>query len=136
MCSIAIIVFVLDRITKYLASHLSSRIGWDNLGLELSKNSGAAFGIMKGYPYLLIPVSILFICILVYLILTNKSRHPLLPYCFGLMLGGAAGNLFDRIFAGRVIDFISIWIWPNFNIADSALTIGAICAIIILWKNP
>ena len=59
----------------------------------------------------------------------------MLQFAAGLLLGGTIGNLIDRVAYGAVIDFIDFRVWPVFNIADSAVTIGVIILIVLLWKK-
>jgi len=97
-------------------------------------NTGAAFGIFKGMNLLLIWISIIIIGAILY----NYDKIPkdTVPQIgFALIIGGAIGNLIDRIFLGHVIDFIDFRIWPAFNIADSAISIGAVLLIIYYWKK-
>ncbi len=100
-------------------------------------NKGAAFGILSGAGNtFFIVVSLIAISVIFYLLV--KERENYLAY--SLILGGATGNLVDRIFYGHVTDFLDIYIgryhWPAFNVADSVLTIGiGILAIKILFKG-
>ncbi len=104
----------------------------DYLRITYVTNPNALFGISLGhrfpYPILTAAVSV----IIAVLILTEKTK--LLSSAYGIILGGAIGNLIDRLRMGEVIDFIDAGIknyrWPTFNIADSAVTIGI---ILMLW---
>jgi signal peptidase II len=97
------------------------------------KNTGAAFGMFAGVSnYIFIIISLIAIVfIFLYMIKTEK---PLEKLSLSLILGGAAGNLIDRLTIGKVIDFIDIfvdsWHWPAFNVADAALTTGIILYLI------
>ena len=64
-----------------------------------------------------------------------KENEKALQIAFGLLLGGAIGNLIDRVLYGAVIDFIDLRIWPVFNIADSSVTISIIFLIFAVWKS-
>ena len=64
-----------------------------------------------------------------------KKEERLLNICLGALLGGALGNLIDRVLYGSVIDFLDFRVWPVFNAADSAITISAICLVVLLWKK-
>lgn len=98
------------------------------------KNTGAAFGLFAGVSnYFFIIISLIAIAfIFIYL---TKSERPPEKLSLSLILGGASGNLIDRLTIGKVIDFIDIyvdtWHWPAFNVADSALTVGIILYIIV-----
>jgi len=134
---ISIIVVALDQITKYLA--LTYINPYDSfkilpfLHLVLVTNKGAAFGMFKhiGSSFF-IAASVIAIIFVIYLLIRGKEDHLGLS----LILGGAIGNLVDRILYGSVVDFIDLSIgkyhWPAFNIADSALSVGV---TIILLNN-
>jgi len=96
-------------------------------------NTGAAFGLFQGHPFALTIVALIGVAALLLYVLFIYRRFPPLDnmqnrVAVGLILGGTVGNLIDRLnpSLGGVTDFISIGIWPAFNIADSAVTIGAI----------
>ena len=139
LSAIATVVAATDQLTK---SAITSRIGprqerfrldlIDNLiGLEYTENHGAAFGLFAGLTPVLAVASIVVLCGL----LIHFSRQPRPPLwetvAIGSIAGGAVGNLVDRVRLGYVVDFFSVGAWPNFNIADSAITIGV---LILLWS--
>lgn len=96
------------------------------IGLDYVQNSGAAFGILAGQPLLLAIAAVLASALFVGMMRTTLRTHPLVPVAVGLVLGGAIGNLLDRIRLGYVVDFVAVGTFPRFNIADSAITIGLI----------
>jgi signal peptidase II len=133
------IVFALDRVTKLA---IEARVSmWETivlipgvLNLVYTRNRGAAFGIFADAPdglreFLLIGVSVAVMGLIVWMMLQTGAA-PVTLAALGLLLGGAAGNLYDRVVAGSVTDFIQVFIgsyeWPSFNIADSAITVGAV----------
>lgn len=136
---IALAVVILDRYTKWLvATHISlhdsitviQRIFY----ITHVENRGAAFGIFNDSPAqwkigLLVLFSIAALVIVSALLW--KSRHAMTASAIGLslILGGAVGNLWDRLLSGRVVDFLLVYIgsyqWPAFNVADSAIVVGA-----------
>ena len=131
----ALITLILDIITKRLIvanlhPHQVKQVIGDWVRLTYIHNPGAAFGLFPGSRGVLIAVSIAAVFV-VSAVAWNKQRSvSVLP--LGLILGGAVGNLFDRIRLGEVVDFVQIGIppetyWPVFNVADSAVTIG------VLW---
>lgn len=135
---IAVAVTVLDQLTKYVAAGYLARHGElaliPFLNLALVHNTGAAFGIFSqagGWQNVFFIVVALIACVAILWMVWRLERKDLLLVS-GLMLilGGAAGNLIDRLVHGYVIDFIDVyyraWHWPAFNIADSAITIGAV----------
>ncbi len=131
------LVIVFDQITKYIAdNNLDLRVPlevFSGLNMTLCYNKGAAFSILSNaggwQRWFLMAVSFLFsVAVIVWLRDVDKSRKYLY-WGLALILGGAIGNLIDRTMFGYVIDFIDVyyqyWHWPAFNIADSAISIGA-----------
>lgn len=137
--STAAVAYVLDRLTKVLAeSHLANRppirVIPGVLDLRYTTNSGGAFGLFAGQPWLFFIATIL-VCLAIVAIASPKLTSTPTALGLGLILGGALGNLTDRIIrgdgiSGRVVDFVDFQIWPVFNVADSAIVTGA--AVIIL----
>jgi signal peptidase II len=129
---IVLVILSLDQltksiITKSLALNQSLPVIKGIFHLSLVHNRGAAFGLLKNQAPLFIFTSLVAI-ILIYLDL-RLHRHrqtSLYNISLGLILAGAFGNLIDRLFFGYVIDFLDFRIWPVFNVADSAITVGAI----------
>ncbi len=99
-------------------------------------NSGAAFGMFQGAGPLLAITSIVgMVAIAVYLF-NPGFAHPAVRAGLALMLGGAVGNLIDRVRMGEVTDFIKVPNWPAFNVADSAITVGVVFLIAaMVWTN-
>lgn len=101
------------------------------LYLTYVQNTGAAFGLFKGYAWMLLLVSV-FVCIYLLLELGKRQCSSILYECsLCLILSGAVGNLIDRARFGYVVDFLDFRVWPVFNIADSSITIG-VC--LIIWQ--
>ncbi|MDD5436393.1 MAG: signal peptidase II [Candidatus Omnitrophica bacterium] len=127
----ALLVFVLDRLTKIAAmSNMSYGQSIEVLPkvfhITFIRNDGTAFGLLKGQNTFLALLSVIAIIgILIYAV-THKRIGRGISVALGLVLGGALGNLFDRIRFGCVIDFFDFRVWPVFNVADSAITIGVI----------
>jgi signal peptidase II len=127
-------VWLLDRLTKLwveqqLAGRPPLRLIPGVLDLRFTTNSGGAFSIGQSAPWLFAGATI----VVSLLIVATAWRHTSTLTCvaLGLILGGALGNLTDRIvrgpgLRGRVVDFIDVHVWPVFNLADSAVVIGAI----------
>ena len=140
--TVVLAVVLFDRLTKHFLSGFldlneSIAVIPNILRFTLVHNTGIAFGFFKdcGLVFIIIPV------ILTGLLIYNVYYYRHSPYlsrtyivAFSLILGGAIGNLIDRIFLGYVVDFIDFRVWPVFNVADSAITIGA--AIILLRCIP
>ncbi|MBN2653872.1 MAG: signal peptidase II [Nitrospirae bacterium] len=138
---LAAAVFVLDQATKlvilkYVGPHdIISVTSFFNI--VFVENTGSAFGMFKSLGNVFfISVAVAAMAVVSYLII--KSRED--GIAFALVLGGAAGNLLDRIIRGAVVDFldfhVSGWHWPAFNVADSALTIGVgLLFISVIFKK-
>lgn len=134
LITVVAIVF-LDRVTKIFFAKVlllgeSIPVIHKFLHFTLVHNTGIAFGMFKNHGIVFIIVPIIAIALLIYNIFYYKYQDEKLSrlyiVAFSLILGGAIGNLIDRIYYGHVIDFIDFRIWPVFNIADSAITIGAL----------
>lgn len=134
---VTILVLTLDRLSKSLA--LNFLIPYDPypvmrfFNLTLAYNKGAAFSFLNnasGWQTIFFGVLAISVSLFLLAKLKQISSHQrLLSISFALIIGGALGNLMDRIYYGHVIDFlefyVSHWHWPVFNIADSAICIGA-----------
>ncbi|MBI5149877.1 MAG: signal peptidase II [Candidatus Omnitrophica bacterium] len=133
-------VIITDRLTKIFFSGLlalgeSLPVIPRVFHITLVHNTGIAFGFFKdqGIVFIIVPViAVILLVFNIYYYRQNNTvidRRYVVAFCF--ILGGALGNLFDRMVFGYVIDFIDLRVWPVFNIADSAITIGA---VIIAWQ--
>ena len=101
------------------------------LHLTYVQNTGAAFGLFKGRQLLFIIISVVVIGWISRELLTRPPTDARLTWAFGLILGGAVGNLIDRLRVGYVVDFIDLRVWPVFNVGDSAITIGI---ALLIWQ--
>ncbi len=133
---IAAVVFAIDQVSKALVrSWLAVGESWP-ADFELIRfghveNNGAAFGILQGAgPLLVVTTTIAIVLIAVVMVRAETYPRPYL-YALALILGGAVGNLADRLVRGAVTDFIDPTHYPSFNIADSAIVIG-VSAIVLL----
>ncbi len=132
------LLVISDRLTKIFFSKLLAvgetiPVIKNVFHFTLVHNTGMAFGLFKDHGIVFIIVPVIAVALLVYNIYYYRENENLSRsyiFAFSLILGGAIGNLFDRIFAGHVIDFIDLRVWPVFNIADSAITIGAVIILI------
>jgi signal peptidase II len=100
------------------------------------RNTGAAFGIFQDGRVPLTIISCIGTVVILYIALIFSRRFTFLRWkssmlALGLILGGTVGNLIDRAFIGYVTDFIKVWEWPDFNIADSSLVVGG---ILLAWN--
>ena len=130
-------VFIFDQITKwsihyYMDLFQSISIIDGFLYLTYVTNDGMAFGLsLPGGQIVLSSLSILMTFVLIYIFWTERNGHIVIKLALSLIIAGALGNLFDRIYAGKVIDFLhvklgSYWEWYIFNVADTSVSIGMI----------
>ena len=134
------IIFVLDRVTKFLTLKFLFAKGSVSLlpffGLTYVENRGSAFGLFQNANLFLLILS-LFVLLLMFIwrkdifVVGNWAKCG-----YYLIFAGALGNIYDRIFLGYVVDFLDFHFWPVFNIADSSISIGAVLiAISILMEG-
>ena len=130
-----------DQLTKLVVkANLALGESWPAEGfLRISHgtNTGSAFGLFRGQPLILTIASILAIGFIVYYYRTQSTRRPIFRFTVGLLLGGALGNLTDRLRMGEVVDFIDVGRWPVFNLADSSIVVGMtlLVATVVLAGN-
>ncbi|PKB62131.1 MAG: signal peptidase II [SAR202 cluster bacterium Casp-Chloro-G4] len=136
-------VIVLDQLTKlFIKSNFFLGQSWPQEGflrLTYATNSGTAFGLLRNQTVFLIIASIIAVGFLVYFYKTQAIVRPTLRLSIGLQLGGAFGNLIDRLKEGAVVDFIDVGWWPIFNLADSSIVVGMTILIVTLLffdKSP
>lgn len=141
------LVIVLDQLTKYIAeSSLDYRVPvnvFTGLNMTLVYNKGAAFSFLSdagGWQrWFFMALSITISIVLVFWLRSVDKNRKYLAWGLALILGGAIGNLIDRSLYGHVIDFIDVyyssWHWPAFNIADSAITLGAGLLILDMFTH-
>jgi signal peptidase II len=133
---ITALVLVLDQVTKYWASAVLKSGGQlivvsGLMNFNYTENSGIAFGLLNegNVKWLLIGVSIVAISVVLFYLVHADSSGRMLLTALALLAGGISGNLVDRIRMGSVIDFIEVYYrdyrWPVFNVADTAITVGA-----------
>jgi len=134
--SVALAVVIVDQVTKSWAvrrlSHGDIHVVW-KLDLELTYNSGASFGLARGWAPIIGAVAVTAVVLL--LSVVRHVRSDALAVVLGLIIGGALGNLTDRIVRGHhgaVVDFIALHFWPTFNVADSCIVVGAIAAALLV----
>jgi signal peptidase II len=136
---IALIVVLLDRWTKHLVAqrmrlyaHIQIIPGF--FRLTHTENTGAAFSLFADSPAhwktgMLIAFSLVALAVVSVLLWRNHHAHVVTGIGLSLIMGGAVGNLWDRLTSGRVVDFLLFYVkryqWPVFNLADSAIVVGA-----------
>lgn len=142
---VVVVVVALDQLTKAwavrnLTENLPQAVVGSVLEWRLSYNSGAAFSLFQGFTPLLAVLAVVIAAFLVRAV--RRADDALLVVALSLVLGGALGNLVDRVgradgfLDGKVVDFIHITHWPTFNVADSAITVGALALIWWGWRRP
>lgn len=145
---LSIAILLVDQFSKYWAA--TNLIPYQPyplfsmFNLTLAYNSGAAFSFLSGtgswHRWFFAGFSVVMSIILVVWLVRLPAKAKLQSLAVSLILGGAVGNLYDRAYLGHVIDFIDVYYenhhWPVFNIADSAICLGAFFLLVDLCKNP
>ena len=134
---VAVAVVAADQISKAIlraevkpGEHVNVALGVD---LIHTRNTGVAFSMLSGGGPLVVIIAVIALALLVGFFVTHLHRRLVwLPT--GLLIGGAAGNLIDRIRLGAVTDFIKAPHWPAFNVADVCVTVGVLTLIWVLEK--
>jgi signal peptidase II len=142
------LMVLLDFVTKaYISStmllHESFPVIEGFFNITYVRNPGAAFSILADAPaafrsiFFIAVTSVAILCILYYVI-KDTSEDLLMTFGLSLIMSGAVGNLIDRVRLGEVVDFIDVYIgsyhWPAFNVADSAITVGAFLLILEIFR--
>lgn len=139
---IALLVIALDQLTKWMIVKKmeygeSIEIIENLLYITSHRNRGAAWGILQGQMWFFYLITVVVIIAIVYYIQKMAKTSRLLGTSLALMLGGAIGNLIDRVFRQEVVDFVHTYIFsysfPVFNIADASLTIGVVLLVIHMF---
>ena len=129
------LVLILDRLTKHLVV-TGIAVGdvhkfLPAISLVHVRNDGVAFGFLSGGGAIVLVVTLVALAALVAYFLWRPER-PLLWLPTGMLLGGAVGNLIDRLASGSVTDFIKFPLWPAFNLADTSITLGVLALLYVL----
>lgn len=145
MISIASMILAFDLLLKSYATFAWAKNPWFPLSFggvgdhgnwlefSYSQNPGIAFGLpLHGWPLLVINI-LLILALIVYALHSLDFRATSAKLATGLVLGGALGNLYDRLALGAVRDFLRIGIWPMFNLADTAIVVGVGLLILHLY---
>jgi len=134
---LALGVLILDRVSKWLTVQYIKPIGTypvikDVFHFTYVENRGAAWGIMQNGRWIFVGVTVVVCIAIVVFLIREKNMTPLLRVSLSILLGGAIGNLIDRVLYGYVVDMIHVKFidYPVFNIADSATVIGT---ILLAW---
>jgi signal peptidase II len=145
VAGIAVLVFALDRITKIwvednIPLYESRQVVGDYVRIVHTQNTGAAFGLLPERTTLLSVLSVLAVLAIVYYYRQFANSSPLVTATLGMQLGGAFGNLLDRVGKGYVVDFIDVGLVPGprfwaFNVADSSIVLGILFVTLLLWQE-
>lgn len=140
---LALVIFLTvlaDRSSKIIV--MSNMYQGDSIPLVLGifhltyvRNPGAAFGMLAHRTYILVLVALLVVAGIIYFYRKLGEARGYVPTALGLVAGGALGNLADRVIYGEVIDFIDFQVWPVFNLADTAIVVGAAFLIFYVWRS-
>ncbi len=133
--AVAVVLFIADQVSKYWISIIMEYgetwpVVPEIFHLTYVRNFGAAFGILPFHRGFFIIVSILMIMLIIYGKRYFPRRYTFIRLGLAFQLGGALGNLYDRIRVGYVIDFLDFRFWPVFNLADAAIVVGAVFLIL------
>jgi signal peptidase II len=127
LLAVLVSVFAADQVTKTLVvGGLQLGESWPVDGflrLTHARNTGTAFGLFQNHAMVLTIVSFVAVAVIIFFY-RNAITSPLLRAALGLQLGGAFGNLLDRVRLGYVVDFVDVGPWPIFNVADSSIVVG------------
>jgi len=133
LVAVAAVIFIADQATKAavisgIGLHERVPVVDDLVQLWHVQNSGAAFSLFQGGTLLFLVVTVVALGMIVYFHRQFRGRSPWLQALLGVILGGTAGNLVDRVRLGYVTDFVSVGVgelrWPTFNVADSSIVVG------------
>ena len=130
------IIVAIDQFTKALVkAYIPVGDSWIDIGIFSvihGLNRGSAFGLFQGYTVPLIVLSIIGIAAILYFFRRQQYNSLPMRIALGFIVGGAIGNLLDRLKDGVVVDFISVGWWPAFNVADSFISVGMVMVATIV----
>ncbi len=140
---LALAIVLIDQLSKfYIQAHMMPNMSipviQDVFHITYILNPGAAFGLFEHQTIIFVIIAILMIAAVIYFYPQIPRQYRLLRFGIGLMVGGAIGNVIDRIKTGYVVDFFDFRIWPIFNVADMGIVCGVGCiifTILYLYKE-
>ncbi len=149
LTTIAAIIVAFDQLTKYFVQQKLALWDSENIipgffNLVFFTNKGAAFGFLNRndfdwQPLFFLTATAVAIVLIFYLARSENYSDKLSRIGLGLLLGGATGNMIDRIYLGAVVDFLDFYInnhhWPAFNIADMAICTGVLCLLVTMYQR-
>jgi len=140
---LALAIVLIDQLSKfYIQAHMMPNMSipviQDVFHITYILNPGAAFGLFEHQTIVFVIIAILMIAAVIYFYPQIPRQYRLLRFGIGLLVGGAIGNVIDRIKTGYVVDFFDFRIWPIFNVADMGIVCGVGCiifTILYLYKE-
>ena len=133
---IAVAAAVADQVTKMI---VSNRLALDDsvhiagpFSIHHVQNSGIAFGLFASATPVVIVLTAIAVAWMLWFFARSGARHPILPVALGLVVGGSASNLVDRVRSGHVTDFLDFRYWPAFNLADTFIVVGVAILFVAL----
>jgi signal peptidase II len=140
---VALLTLVIDRISKRVVmTNFRPGESWNPVtvlerwvSLTYVTNTGAAFGMFPDYGVVFMVIAVVVILVIVFYYRHLPGEQRLVQTSLGLQLGGALGNLVDRLLYGHVIDFIDFKVWPVFNVADSSIFVGVVILAFHLLRH-
>ena len=143
IAGVALVVFALDQFTKQWVQrnvplYQARPVVGDYIRIVHTENTGAAMGLLPERTTLLSVLSVFAVLAILYYYRQIASSSPLVAATLGMQLGGAFGNLVDRVGQGYVVDFVDVgipdgWRFWAFNVADSSIVVGIILVTFLLW---
>jgi len=134
--TIALAIVAADQLSKLVVRHEAAHLPWrvlPSVTIELARNTGIAFSRLSGAGVALI---VAIACVAVGVAIAIWKTPPRFTLPLALILGGAVGNLMDRVRWRSVVDFISVGPWPTFNLADMAIAAGAVwVALLVIFPG-
>ncbi len=143
LIAVAFAAIVADQLTKQLVvAQLEFGEAVDVIGplsIHHVRNSGIAFGLFSTWASAVTLLTAVAVAWMIAYFARSGARHPVLPVALGLLIGGSAGNLVDRLRQGHVTDFLDLRYWPAFNLADAFIVVGVailLAALIAAERRP
>ena len=140
---VAIFTLVIDQVSKRaVVDSLKLGESWNPVAalerwvsLTYVTNTGAAFGLFPDHGGIFMVIALVVIVTIIFYYRYLPGEQWLVRASLGLQLGGAMGNLLDRLQHGHVVDFIDFKVWPVFNVADSSIFVGVVILAFYLWRD-
>jgi signal peptidase II len=136
--AVLVVVLAADQVVKALVNHGlalgEQRDLFAGIKLINTRNSGVAFGqLQNGGALVSVVIAVALGALLVYF--ARNAARPLIWLPTGMLVGGALGNIVDRVREGAVVDFLKLPHWPAFNVADSSITVGVLILLVVVERD-